>query len=234
MIGVLGGMGPAATVDFMTRMIELTPVERDQEHVPMVVLSDPRVPDRVGPIVDGTGCSPLPALLGGLRRLEAAGSTCIAMPCHTAHVWAADLEEATDLPLIGIVGASLDEFRRREIRPGPTALLSTRATLRAGLYQEALRVAGWPPVEPDEEVLERLILPAIALVKRDRSDAAAPLLLEALDTLQRQDARSALLACTELPLALRAAAAPPPMPCVDPTEALARACIAWWRGERSC
>jgi len=234
MIGVLGGMGPAATVDFMRKMIRLTPVERDQEHVPMITLSDPRVPDRVGPILAGTGPSPLPALLLGLRRLEAAGATCIAMPCHTAHAWAGEIEAASRLPFLHIVGATLDEMRRLELPPGPTALLATRATLRAGLYQTALDEAGWPPLEPAAGVMDRLVLPAIALVKRDRADAAAPLLLETIEDVARRGARAVLLACTELPVALAAAAEPPALPCVDATEALARACIAWWRTHGAC
>lgn len=234
MIGVLGGMGPAATVDFMTKMIRLAPVERDQEHVPLIALSDPRVPDRVGPILTGAGTSPLPALLEGVRRLEAAGASCIAMPCHTAHAWAGEIEAATRLPFLHIVGAALAEMRRLEVRPGRTALLATRATLRAGLYQAALEDAGWPPIEPAAEVMDRLVLPAIALVKRDRADAAAPLLLEAVEEVGRREAQAVLLACTELPVALAAASKPPALPCIDATEALARACIAWWRahGER--
>ena len=86
MIGVLGGMGPAATVDFMAKLIRLTPAERDQDHLPLVVVSDPRVPDRVGPILHGRG--PIAAAGAAGRRaraLERAGARCIAIPCHTAH-----------------------------------------------------------------------------------------------------------------------------------------------------
>jgi aspartate racemase len=230
MIGVLGGMGPAATVDFMAKMIRLTPVERDQEHVPLIALSDPRVPDRVGPILTGTGESPLPALLEGVRRLEAAGASCVAMPCHTAHAWAEEIRTATSLPFLHIVDAALDEMRRLGVPSGLTALLATRATLQAGLYQTALEGAGWPPIEAEAEVMDRLVLPAIALVKKGRADAAAPLLLEAIEEVGRLEVKAVLLACTELPVALAAAPKPPSLPCIDATEALARACIAWWRG----
>ena len=229
MIGVLGGMGPAATIDFMTKVTGLVQVERDQAHVPMVVLSDPRVPDRVGPILGGTGCSPLPAMLAGLRRLEAAGATCIAMPCHTAHAWQDDLVAATALPFLGLVEASLDEMARLELPAGPVGLLATRATLKAQLYQERLAVAGWPTLELDGATMDRLVLPAIALVKRGRAAEGAPLLLEAVGRLQEQGAGAVLLACTELPVALAAAREAPVVPCVDATEALARACVAWWQ-----
>lgn len=234
MIGVLGGMGPAATVDFMAKMIRLVPAARDQEHVPLVVVSDPRVPDRVGPLLHSRGESPLPWMLKGLRRLEAAGASCIAMPCHTAHAWYDELRASTDLPFLDIINAALVEMARREVPAGPAGLLATRATLAAGLYQARLQGGGWPVLEPDAALMDRLVLPAIALVKQDRAALAAPLLLDAVRTLAEHEAGAVLLACTELPVALAAATSLPAVPCIDPTEALARAALAWWREHGSC
>ena len=226
MIGVLGGMGPAATLDFMAKLMRLTPAGRDQDHVPLVVISDPRVPDRVGPILLGRGASPLPALQEGARRLERAGARCIAMPCHTAHAWYDGLAAATKLPILHIVDATLAELERLMVPPGPLGLLATAATIEAGLYQERLAAAGYPALIASEEVMAAAVLPAIALVKQDRATEAAPLLLRAVDHLQAAGAGHVLLACTELPVAF--AAAPHPA-CIDATEALARACLAWWR-----
>jgi aspartate racemase len=226
MIGVLGGMGPAATLDFMAKLLRLTPAERDQDHVPLVVVSDPRVPDRVGPILRGVGESPLAALQEGARRLERAGAKCIAMPCHTAHAWYEPLAASTSLPVLHIVDAALAELERLALPPGPLGLLATAATLEAGLYQERLAAAGHPALIPSDEVMAAAVLPAIALVKRDRAAEAAPLLRRAVEHLRAGGAGRVLLACTELPVAQ--AAAPHPA-CIDATEALARSCLAWWR-----
>jgi aspartate racemase len=226
MIGVLGGMGPAATLDFMAKLLRLTPAERDQDHVPLVVVSDPRVPDRVGPILRGVGESPLAALQEGARRLERAGAKCIAMPCHTAHAWYEPLAASTSLPVLHIVDAALAELERLALPPGPLGLLATAATLEAGLYQERLAAAGHPALIPSDEVMAAAVLPAIALVKRDRAAEAAPLLRRAVEHLLAGGAGRVLLACTELPVAQ--AAAPHPA-CIDATEALARSCLAWWR-----
>lgn len=230
MLGVLGGMGPAATVDFLAKLTRLTPAARDQEHVPVVVVSDPRVPDRVGPVLRGEGESPLPAMVAGLRALERAGATGVAIPCHTAHVWYDELAAATALPILHIADAALAELERRGA-PGRTiGLLATAATLRAGLYQERLARAGYRCLEPPDEVMRGAVLPAIALVKRDRARAAAPLLAAAVARMKQAGAGRVLLACTELPVALAAlpsgAAA-----CVDATAALARACIVWYRAD---
>ena len=227
MLGVLGGMGPAATVDFMAKLIRLTRSERDQDHLPLVVVSDPRVPDRVAPILEGRGESPLAALREAVRRLERAGAECIVIPCHTAHFWYQELASGTALPILHIVDAALAELERLEVLPGPLGLLATAATLKAGLYQARLAAAGHPAIEPAREVMAECVLPAIALVKRDRAGEAAPLLGRAVEHLRARGAGRVLLACTELPLAL--AAGPPLALSIDATEALARRCLAWWQ-----
>ncbi|HSA83189.1 MAG TPA: amino acid racemase [Geminicoccaceae bacterium] len=226
MIGILGGMGPAATVDFIGKLIRLTPAGREQDHLPLVVVSDPRVPDRVGPIVDGAGPSPLPAMSAGIRRLERAGAECVAVPCHTAHAWYDQLAAATALPILHIVDAALAELERLAVPKGPLGLVATAATLKAGLYQARLAAAGHPVFLPPPAVMAECVLPAIALVKQDRAAAAAPLVLRAVDHLTSAGATRVLLACTELPIAL---AATPHPACIDATEALARSCLAWWQ-----
>lgn len=227
MIGVLGGMGPAATVDFLAKLIRLTAAERDQDHIPVTVLSDPRIPDRVAPIMAGRGPSPLDELRRGIRTLEQAGAACIAIPCHTAHFWYDELLEASNVPILHVADAVLADLARRGEGDGPVGLLATAATLKAGFYQERLGAAGYACIMPAADIMASCVLPAIALVKRDRAVDAAPLLSRAMHHLLERGARSVLLACTELPLALAAASSPPV--CLDATESLARACIAWHR-----
>jgi aspartate racemase len=110
-LGVLGGMGPLASAHFMVRLTELTPAARDQDHIPAVLWSDPRVPDRTEARLAG-GADPLPALLRGLRGLEEAGCGAIAIPCNTAHGWHAAMQAATPLPILHIVDAAAAELRR--------------------------------------------------------------------------------------------------------------------------
>jgi aspartate racemase len=229
MLGVLGGMGPAATVDFLAKLIRLTPAERDQDHIPVVVVSEPRVPDRIAPIMAGRGRLPLEALRQAIRTLEQAGARCVAIPCHTAHYWYDDMVASARVPILHIADAVLADLARRGA-DGPIGLLATAATLKAGFYQARLEAAGYARTLPDAEVMTTSVLPAIALVKRNRAAEAAPLLVAAVRHLRQRGAATVLLACTELPIAL--AAAPDPPACVDATEALARACVSWHRQQR--
>ena len=228
-LGVLGGMGPLASAQFMLRLTLLTPAERDQEHIPAVLWSDPRVPDRTEARL-GSGPDPLPWLVRGLDGLAAAGCGAVAIPCNTAHGWIEGMRAASKLPILHIIDAAAADLRRQGVAPGRVGVMGTAATLAMRLYQERLAELGWPTIEPDDAEMARLVSPAIALVKANRvQDAYAPL-VEVVARLRDRGATAVVLGCTEIPLGIQAG----PwqglgVPLVDTIDALARAAIAWAR-----
>lgn len=224
-LGVLGGMGPLASAHFMVRLTLLTPAGRDQEHIPTVLWSDPRVPDRTAARL-GTGEDPLPALLRGIRGLEAAGCGAIAIPCNTAHGWFDGMRAATRLPILHIVEAAAADLRRQGVPPGRIGVMGTAATLAMGLYQQGLAAAGWDCILPEAGEMTEKVTPAIALVKANRvAEAHAPLAAVARALIAR-GAQAVVLGCTEIPLGIAAGPAMP-FPVVDTIDALARAAIRW-------
>lgn len=226
-LGVLGGMGPLASAQFMLRLTLLTPAARDQDHVVAVLWSDPRVPDRVAAQA-GLGPDPLPQLLRGLRALEAAGCGAVAMPCNTAHGWIDRMREQTALPILHIVDAAADDLRRQRVPPGPVGILGTAATLAMRLYQNRLEALGWPCIVPTADEMARWVSPGIASVKANRvTDAYAPL-LSAAQALRERGAQAVVLGCTEIPLGLLAGPQPDFI-LVDTIDALAHTAIAWAR-----
>lgn len=227
MLGVLGGMGPLAGAQFVARLTLLTPAERDQDHIPVVLWSDPRVPDRTAARL-GAGEDPLPAMRRGLTGLAAAGCGAIAIPCNTAHGWLPELRAATALPILDIVAATVMELRRLRVPPGPIGLLATGATLAMGLYQAQLEPAGYGCLVPTATEMAALVTPAIALVKANDVAAAYPPLAEAARQLAARGARAVVLGCTEIPLGIAAGPAPGVVLC-DSIDALARAAIGWAR-----
>ncbi|WP_309139629.1 amino acid racemase [Siccirubricoccus sp. G192] len=138
-LGVLGGMGPLASAQFMARLTLLTPAERDQDHIPALLWSDPRVPDRTAARLGG-GEDPLPALLRGLRGLEAAGCGAIAIPCNTAHGWFDALQAATGLPILHIVDAAAAELARLGVPGERSACWAPPAP-----WRWASTRSGWAP-----------------------------------------------------------------------------------------
>lgn len=221
-IGLLGGMGPLATADLMTRIIAETVAERDQDHVPLLVASLPQMPSRIEAIVAG-GATPLPALRDALRRLVSAGADVIAMPCNTAHFWYDDLSRATSLPFLHIVDAAIGLLPRGV---GTVGVLASSATVRAGLYARRLRAVGCAVVEPGADVQAMRVDTAIAAVKAGRIAKAAALLQPVARALADAGAEAIVLGCTEFPIAMRAAAPFDGPPLIDATQALARACVA--------
>jgi aspartate racemase len=229
MLGVLGGMGPLASAEFMRRLTLLTPAMRDQDHIPAVLWSDPRVPDRSAARIAG-GADPLPALLRGIRGLEAAGCGAIAIPCNTAHGWFDAMQAATPLPILHIVDAAADELARLGVAEGRIGVMGTAGTLAMRLYQQRLEARGYRCLVPTPAEMETLVTPAIAEVKANRMAPAHPPLAEAAARLVARGARAVVLGCTELPLGIAAGPALP-FPVCDTLDALARAAIGWARAD---
>lgn len=230
MLGVLGGMGPLASAQFMLRLTLLTPATRDQEHIPAVLWSDPRVPDRTRHRLAGAE-DPLPWLLRGIEGLQQAGCGAIAIPCNTAHGWIDDMRRAASVPIIHIVDAAAMDLRAMGVPSGTIGIMGTQATLDMRFYQERLERQGWRCIIPSHAEMDQCVVPAIALVKANRvADAFQPL-SEVVNALAARGASAVVLGCTEIPLAIQAGPAEalkPPV--VDTIDALARAAIRWARG----
>jgi aspartate racemase len=220
LIGVLGGMGPLATVDFMQKLIDATPATRDQDHVPVIVYSVPQIPDRVGAVAAGTD-EPFPAILAGLRVLERANVELVAMPCNTAHAWYDRLTASAHVEILHMA----DAVRQRiGGRPETIALMATRGTLQAGFYQRYLSTDERTVIVPSAAV-QSLIGQAIAAVKTLDLSAARSHMQEAGQALLDAGADRLLLACTELPLAAKGTEIEGR--CLDATACLAEACVAF-------
>ncbi len=228
LIGVIGGMGPRATVDFLEKVIEETEAVDDEAHLPMLVSNNPRVPPRPAAILAGSE-SPLPALLRIRDRLLGAGATALVMPCNTAHHWYAQLAAGCATPFISIVEAGCNEVRRVAPRGAAVAVLSTRATQAARLFDAPLSRDGFAVVEPSEAEQDRWLQPAIAAVKAGQLAQAGEWLDAMLYALAERGVGHILLACTELPAALAATRSTRAALCIDTTRALARATVAHWR-----
>ncbi|KVT62547.1 aspartate/glutamate racemase family protein [Burkholderia ubonensis] len=221
LIGVLGGMGPLATVDFMQRVMQLTRARCDQEHLSMIVANLTHTPDRSRAIVAG-GVDPLPALLDGIDLLNRCGAAMIVIPCNSAHHWYAQMAERSAAPILHIVDAAVAALPAGVRR---VAVLATGGALVSGFYQASLRSRGIEPVMP-APAAQRDIAACIEAVKATRIDAAAAHLSRALATLERRKVSVAVMGCTEIPIAARALRNAR-VALIDSTQELARATVAY-------
>ena len=226
LVGVLGGMGPLATVDFMRKMLDATSAEADQQHVPVLVSSIPQVPDRTAAF-RGEGESPVESMIRSGQRLVAAGAQLVVIPCNTAHLWFEDVRKALGLPMLHLVDAALDEVLRTVSGSDKVGLLATDATIASGLYVNRRAGSGvavnW--LLPTAAEIMDLVMPGIAAVKAGQLEAGRERLAEAASALRQRGAAALVLGCTEIPLVLDAEAAG--VPVIDPTAALARRAVDW-------
>ncbi|MFI0418760.1 aspartate/glutamate racemase family protein [Spongiactinospora sp. 9N601] len=219
-LGVLGGMGPAAAAEFLRLVAELAPAATDQQHPRVVMLSEPRVPDR-GAALLGRGESPLPALRKCIDELVNWGADLLAIPCGTAHVFVDRFRDELPVPLVHIVQATLCEAARTS--PRGAWLVGTTGMIADGIYQRCAERAGYRLLIPGAEVQSR-VQECIGLVKAGRAGECRPLLREAVAALWRRERLPVLVACTDLPMALRDAGCPEGL-VVSSLHALAAACV---------
>jgi aspartate racemase len=220
-LGVLGGMGPLATADFFAKLTKLSSVSRDQDHLAMVIVSYPEIPDRADALLNG-GASPVPAMLAAIRALERAGVDRLVMPCNTAHAWFDVLARATDKPILHIADAVLHLLETQGIAPPAViGVLGTDATIASQLYQHRLTGRGFVTVVPDAKD-QKTVMSAIRAVKAGEL-ARNEQLERVVASLTESGCDRIIAACTELPLILQVERFPR---LLDATEALASECLA--------
>lgn len=228
LVGVLGGMGPLATVDFMQKLVAATPATRDQEHVPALISCIPQIPDRTQAF-QGKGESPLPALIACAKRLEAAGVGIIVIPCNTAHLWFEEIQAQLTIPLLHIVDATLKKAAAATGEAPRFGLLATEATMASGLYMRRPacatngKLVQW--LLPTAMEIRDWITPGIAAVKAGKLDQGRGLLVQAAHALHGRGAAAVVLGCTEIPVVLNDENSP--LATIDATAALAQSAVEW-------
>ena len=156
-IGILGGMGPEATLDLYRHIIDLTPADKDQDHIRVLIYSNPKIPDRTEAICYG-GENPLPDLIESAEVLQKAGAGIIAIPCNTAHYFLAQIRKEVSIPVLDIIGETRLELQRAYPDIRKVGLIAALGTVVSGVYHRALAPEGIEvlvPGEDDQQAVQR-------------------------------------------------------------------------------
>ncbi len=226
-VGVLGGLGPEATVDFMARVLALTPAESDQDHVHMLVDQNPGVPNRQDAILRD-GEDPSPALVAMAKRLEGVGCDFLVMPCNTAHAWEVEIRTATTIPFLSIVDATVSAIPASVTKVG---LMTTPAGLASDCYQRALFDRGIETIEHDAAEVEELMKLVYSIKVGDMGPGVTDGMRELAEALVERGAELIIFGCTEIPIVLDAGDLE--VPGLSSTDELAKRTIAIARGDES-
>ena len=220
-LGILGGMGPQATLDLQQKILDLTESRRDQDHIRVYVDNHAQIPDRIGAVLGNT-ISPVPAMQESLDKLAAMGAGCVVMPCVSAHFFLPQLIVPLQIAFPDMLKVAAATCARQYGQSKMGALCS-EATAQSGLLTAYLKRHAIPHIYPlaeDQLLLGRMILEVKA--KADLSVLAASLSSVAAEMAGR-GADYFLLACTELPIIVQSK--PLPYPTIDATTELAKAAI---------
>ncbi|TFG40729.1 MAG: amino acid racemase [Chromatiales bacterium] len=201
LVGVIGGMGPDATVDFMSRVLAATPASKDQDHVRMVIEHNPRIPSRQM-AMRGAGENPGPVIAAMAARLESAGADFLVMPCNLAHAWQGDILAATTIPFVSIIDESVKSALCRSGEQSAVGLMTTPGCFTAGLYQQALADADRAVIAQTPDELAETMRLVEKIKAGDRSQDVAKGLRDLADRLIGRGAKILIAACTEFPLVL--------------------------------
>ena len=224
LVGVLGGMGPEATVDFMSKVIALTPGGDDQDHVRLLVDQNPHVPNRQEALLRG-GESPGPVLADMARRLEAGGCDFLVMPCNTAHAFQEDIRSAVNIPFVSIIDATLDAA----LDAMCVGIMATTACVQANVYQPVLESRGMRYLLPSDNDVDELTRLSFEIKSGNKADEIKAAVLGFAEALIDQGADAIVSGCTEYPLVIGAGDIAVPL--LSSTDELAKRTIALARGE---
>lgn len=197
-VGILGGMGPEATVDLMQRIIRLTPAQDDIDHIRCIVDNNPKVPSRIKAIIEGDGEDPGPHMADMGRRLETFGADFLVIACNTAHYYYKNVQEAVTIPVINLIDLVSNHIKEKFPQQDKIGILASPAVSMTGLYKKYLEKLNIEDIWPDPKY-QKLLFNVIKFVKKgDLGPAVQKDYVLVCEHLKSKGVSSAVIACTEL------------------------------------
>ena len=219
-IGILGGMGPEATADLFRMIIRATPAEKDQDHIRVIIDSNPKIPDRTAAITD-EGPSPLPEMMKTAKNLERAGADLIIIPCNTAHYYYEKLKKSVRIPVLNMVELTAQTVRKRFPNVKKIGFIGTTGTIMAGIYNRTLERK---VIYPSQKLQDRVMEAIYDNIKAGRVLKGKKIIADVATHLIHEGAEIIICGCTEVSMVLKSGDVP--VPVVDPLQILAEAAVA--------
>jgi aspartate racemase len=220
--GIIGGMGPEATVDLMQRIIANTVALDDIDHIRCIIDNNPKVPSRIKAILESSGVNPGPCLAVMAKRLEQWGADFLVMPCNTAHYYYDYIADAVSIPVVHLIDLVVEKVIAEFGNLREIGMLGSTTIIKTALYQKRFEAHGMRTVYPDEDMQESLFR-VVRQVKAGRRDGqVARDFVEICSQLGAKGIEVCILGCTELGV-IRAEL---PIKSIDAAEVLAQEVVA--------
>ena len=225
-IGIIGGMGPEATIDLFRKIVKATPARTDQEHLRILIDCNPKIPDRVKAIFEQTE-SPVGALIATAKNLERSGAGLLLIPCNAAHYYHGEVAKKVSVPVLHMIEETARYCRRKFPRLETFGVLAGSSTVVLGLYAKAFAKVRKKILNPRPETQDKIMNSIYEIKAGNLGVQVREELLRAAQELAEAGAQAILLGCTEVPLVLQDGDLP--LPFVDPTQVVAEISVAMAR-----
>jgi aspartate racemase len=221
-IGILGGMGPEATIDLFYKIIKFTPAEKDQDHLRIIIDNNPKIPDRTAAIL-GREESPLSALQETAQNLEKAGADFIVIPCNTAHSFLSSIQESVKIPILNMIEETAKETQKRISQIQKVGLLASIGIYETEIYHQQFKKFNIEVISPEEKDKEEIMKVIYVVKAGNLSEEIKKNILKIAQKLIDKGAEAIITGCTEIPLILKEGDVS--VPIIDPTQVLAKAAV---------
>ncbi|AVK86224.1 aspartate racemase [Lysinibacillus sp. B2A1] len=199
-LGIIGGVGPLATMFIGEMIVRRTKAKKDQEHLHTIIDNDTNIPDRTAFILDKTKENPVPVIIDDARKLASIGANMIAIPCNTAHTFYDEIAEGSPVPVLHMIRETAK--RAYDLGAKRVGILATTGTLTSRMYQTALEEYGLTPVVPDEPIKEKVMSIIYDFVKAGK-DVSAEEWQPIEEAMLELNCDRIVLGCTELSIVNR-------------------------------
>ncbi|WP_427108794.1 aspartate/glutamate racemase family protein [Lysinibacillus xylanilyticus] len=154
-LGIIGGVGPLATMFIGEMIVRRTKATKDQEHLHTIIDNDTNIPDRTAFILDSTKENPVPVIVADAKKLASVGANMIAIPCNTAHTFYDEIVEGSPVPVLHMIRETAK--RASDLGAKRVGILATTGTLTSRMYQDELEEFGITPVVPDDVMKDKVM-----------------------------------------------------------------------------
>src|SRR6056297_230511 len=213
-IGILGGMGPEATIDLFQKIVKHSPAKQDQDHLRIIIDNNPKIPDRSRAILQ-KGENPLPEMIATAKNLERAGANLIIMPCNTAHFFYNDLQKKINIPIIHVIKETAIYIHRAFPNIQRISLFATKGTYKTMLYQTFLNKRDIETIIPTQDEQNKIMDTIYGIKAGNRLDLLKRDILKLAENQIAKNAQGIIAGCTEIPLILKNGDID--IPLIDPT-----------------
>ena len=224
-IGILGGLGPEATQLLFQKIIQLTPAQCDQNHIPIIIFNNPKIPDRTKAILYN-GTNPLPSLTYTAQTLEKSGADFIIIPCNTAHYFVDGLQKEISVPIVNMIRETVNSVKKKFPNTTKIGLLATSGTVATEIYHKEFAKEGIEIICPDKEIQEKVVMESIyglEGIKAGFHEEPKRRLENVADGLIREGAELVVAGCTEISIVLKNENVP--FTVIDPLTTLAEKAV---------